>query len=178
VDHQLLHLHRLHLVNGMDLKKLERHQYVVGNFRFQFRHLLDEVHLDVLQNLDEQNLVALLPFLDEVLRFLADVVVGVELHHQLRKDYFLDEVGVELHHLLRKDYFLDAVLREHLLQVLHFLMLLLSLLQWLRLWLHPVQPFQHREMPSTLQDRRRVRRQVQRQVQGLLLQSSLRQRSS
>jgi hypothetical protein len=111
----------------MDLMMLELHQYVVGNFRFQFRHLLDEVHLDVQQNLDEQNLVALLPFLGVVLQFLADAVVGVELHHQLRTDYFLDVVGVELHHQLRKDYFLDEVQRVHL--VLEFLLLLLLLLQ-------------------------------------------------
>jgi len=127
VDHQLLHLHQLHLVNGTDLKMLELHLYVVGNFQFQFQHLLDAVHLDVLQNLDEQNLVALLPFLDEVLQFPADVVVDAELRHQLRKDYFLDVVGVELRHQLRKDYFLDEVQRVHL--VLECLLLLLWLLQ-------------------------------------------------
>jgi hypothetical protein len=129
VDHQLLHLHQLHLVNGTDLMMLELHLYVVGNFQFQFQHLLDAVHLDVLQNLDEQNLVALLPFLDEVLQFPADVVVGVELRHQLRKDYFLDVVGVGLRHQLRKDYFLDAVLQELkalVLQEIHLYLLLLQ----------------------------------------------------
>jgi hypothetical protein len=114
VDHLLHHLvhHRLHLVNDMDLMMLVLHQYVVGNFLFQFQHLLDVLHLDVLQNLDEQNLDALLPFLDEVLLFLVVVVVGVELLHLLRMDYFLDAVGAELRPLLRMDYFLDAVLQE------------------------------------------------------------------
>ena len=114
MDHLLHHLvhHRLHLVNDMDLMMLVLHQYVVGNFRFQFQHLLDVLHLDVLQNLDEQNLDVLLPFLDEVLLFLVVVVVGVELLHLLRMDYFLDAVGAELRPLLRMDYFLDAVLQE------------------------------------------------------------------
>ena len=79
------------------------HLYEVGNYLFLFRHLLVEVHQDVLQNLDAQNLDALLSFLDEV--HLGVVLVDAELRHLLRKDYFLDEVGVELLHLLRKDYF-------------------------------------------------------------------------
>jgi hypothetical protein len=114
VDHLLHHLvrHRLHLVNDMDLTMLVLHLFVVGNFQFQFQHLQDVLHLDVLQNLDEQNLDALLPFLDEVLLFLVVVVVGVELLHLLRMDYFLDAVGAELRPLLRMDYFLDAVLQE------------------------------------------------------------------
>jgi hypothetical protein len=72
------------------------------------RHLLvDEILLDV-----QQILVVLSPdvdrsFLDEA--HLSDVEVGVELHHQLKMDYFLDEVGVELHHQLKMDYFLDEV---------------------------------------------------------------------
>ena len=176
MDHLLHHLvhHRLHLVNDMDLMMLVLHQYVVGNFRFQFQHLLDVLHLDVLQNLDEQNLDALLPFLDEVLLFLVVVVVGVELLHLLRMDYFLDAVGAELRPLLRMDYFLDAVLQELLVWVLQELQLL-HLLQPLPL---PVQPFQHRVMPSAQQDRHRVRRQVLRLTLDLPRQSSLRQRSS
>ena len=104
----------MHLVNDMDLMMLVLHQYVVGNFQFQFQfqHLQDAQHLDVLQNLDAQNLDVLLPFLDEVLPFLVVVVVGVELLHLLRMDYFLDAVGAELRPLLRMDYFLDAVLQE------------------------------------------------------------------
>jgi hypothetical protein len=131
VDHQLLHLHQLHLVNGTDLMMLELHLYVVGNFHFLFRHLLDAVHLDVLQILDEQNLVALLPFLDVARQFLADAVVGVELRHQLRTDYFLDVVDVELRRQLRMDYFLDVELQELKVLVLQELHLYLLLLQQL-----------------------------------------------
>jgi hypothetical protein len=145
----------------------------VGNYLFQFQHLQVVVHLDALQNLDAQNLDALLPFLDEVLPFLADVVVGVELRHLLRMDYFQDEVGEELRHLLRKDYFQVEELLELL--VLQQELQLLHLLQPLPL---PVQPFQHRVMPSAQQDRHRVRRQVLRLTLDLLRQSSLRQRSS
>jgi hypothetical protein len=174
VVHRLHHLvHLSHLVNDMDQKMLVLHLYVVDSCRFQFQHLLDVVHLDALQNLDAQNLDALLPFLDEVLPFLVVVVVGVELRHLLRKDYFQDEVGEELRHLLRKDYFqveepLELLVLQQELQLLH-------LLQPLPL---PVQPFQHRVMPSAQQDRHRVRRQVLRLTLDLLRQSSLRQRSS
>jgi hypothetical protein len=113
VDHLRRHLvhHQLHLVNDMDLTMLALHLYVVGNYLFQFRHLLDAQHPDVLQNLDEQNLDALLPFLDAVHQFLdlADVVVDVELRHQLKMDCYLDAVDEELHHLLKMDCYLDAV---------------------------------------------------------------------
>jgi hypothetical protein len=105
----VLLLHRLQenfLANGMDLKMLELHQCVVDSFLIQFLHLQDVVHLVVLRNLDEQNLDAHLPYLD--VAHLRDVVVGVELRHQLRMDYFLDVVGVELHPLLRMDYYLDV----------------------------------------------------------------------
>jgi hypothetical protein len=175
VDHLLHHLvhHQLHLVNDMDLMMLVLHLFVVGNYLFQFQHLQVVVHLDALQNLDAQNLDALLPFLDEVLPFLVVVVVGVELRHLLRKDYFQDEVGEELRHLLRKDYFQVEEPLELL--VLQQELLLLHLLQPLPL---PVQPFQHRVMPSAQQDRHRVRRQVLRLTLDLLRQSSLRQRSS
>ena len=67
------------------------------------------------QNLDEQNLVAIPPFLVEVHQFLVnllDVVVGVELLHQLKMDYFLDVADVELLHQLKMDYFLDVVLAQ------------------------------------------------------------------
>jgi hypothetical protein len=101
VDRPLLHLHQVHLVNGMDPMKLVLHLYVVGNFLFLFQHLLVEVHQDVLQNLDAQNLDALPPFLDEV--HLGVVLVDAEPLHLLRMDYFLDVVGVELRHQLRMD---------------------------------------------------------------------------
>jgi hypothetical protein len=61
---------------------------------------LDVVHLDV-AHLDE-------------LRPL-DVVVGVELRHQLKMDCYLDVVDVELCHQLKMDCFQDVeqlVLRE------------------------------------------------------------------
>jgi hypothetical protein len=99
VVHRLHHLvHLSHLVNDMDQKMLVLHLYVVDSCRFQFQHLLDVVHLDALQNLDEQNLGEHLPYLDVVRQFLLVVVVDVELRHQLRMDYFLDVVGVELRH--------------------------------------------------------------------------------
>ena len=72
----------------MDLKKLELHLYVVDSFLIRFLRLQDVVHLDVLQNLDEQNLDAHLPYLDVV--HLQDVVVDVELRHQLRMDCYQD----------------------------------------------------------------------------------------
>jgi hypothetical protein len=113
VDHLRLHpvRHLLHLVNDMDLTMLVLHQYVVGNFLFQFRHLQVVLHQVVLQNLDGQNLDALLPFLDAVHQFLdlADVVVDVELRHQLKMDCYLDAVDEELRYLLKMDCYLDAV---------------------------------------------------------------------
>jgi hypothetical protein len=119
---------------------------VVGNYLFQFPHLLVAVHLDVLQNLDALNRDALLPFLDEVLPFPLVVVVDVELRHQLRMDCYLDVVGVELRHLSRMDCFQDGVQLAHLalhqLQVLQVLLLPLSL----QPLLHPVPTFQHHEM--------------------------------
>jgi hypothetical protein len=129
----------------MDLKKMVLHLYVVGNYLFQFRHLLGVVHLDVQQILDEQNLVVLLPFLDVV--HLDVVPVGVELRHLLRTDYFQDVVGAELPHLLRMDYFLDVVQQE--LPALHLVLelFLQPLLHLLQLSLLLVQPFQHRVMP-------------------------------
>ena len=121
--------------------------YVVGNFRFLFQLLLVEVHRDALQNLDAQNLDVLLPFLD--VAHLVVVLVGVELRHLLRMDYFLDAVVVELHHPqsqseMRMDYFLVAVQLELHLMREALVLQLLPLLQPLPLL---VQPFQHRVMP-------------------------------
>jgi hypothetical protein len=45
---------------------LALHQYVVGNFLFQFQLLEDVVLLDALQNLGEQNQDVHLPYLDVV----------------------------------------------------------------------------------------------------------------
>ena len=115
-DHHLDVMHLVHHLVHLDLNfcmdhYLLAHQlmnlYVADNFH----HLLVDVHLaDVQQNLDEQNLDADLTFLVVHLVHLRDVVGDVELHHQLRMDYFLHVVDVELHHQLRKDYFLDAQL--------------------------------------------------------------------
>ncbi len=139
----VLLLHRLQenfLANGMGLKKLERRQCVVDSFLIQFLHLQDVVHLDVLQNLDEQNLDVHLPYLDVV--HLLDVVVDVELHHQLRMDYFQDVVGVELRHQLRMDYFQDVALQVLLVQLAQLVQeqLLLPSLLLLQLSLHRVMP--------------------------------------
>ncbi len=97
----VLLLHRLRenfLANGMDRKMLELHQCAVDSCLIQFLHLQDVVHLDVLQNLDEQNLDAHLPYLDVV--HLPDVVVDVELHHLLRMDYYQDVALQVLQELL------------------------------------------------------------------------------
>ena len=83
-------------------------QYVVESLS----HLQVDVHLvDAQQNLDEQNLDAHQTFLvaDHFREHPLVAVVVVELHHQLRMDYFLHVVGVELHHYLKMDYFLDAL---------------------------------------------------------------------
>jgi hypothetical protein len=106
VDHQLLHLQEHFLVNDMDQKMLVLHQCVVDSFRFL--HPPDVVHLDAQQNLDVQNLDALLSFLDEAHLFPADVVVGVELRHQLKMDCYQDVVGVELRHQLKMDCYQDV----------------------------------------------------------------------
>jgi hypothetical protein len=143
VVHRLHHLvHLLNLVNDMDLKMLELHLCVVDSFLIQFLHLLDVAHLDALQNLDEQNLDAHLSYLDVVHQFLVVVVVDVELHHLLRKDYFLDVVGVELRHQLRMDYFLGAELQELPVQLAQLVKepRLQPLLLLLQLSLHHVMP--------------------------------------
>jgi hypothetical protein len=140
VVRRLHHLQVRFLVNDMDLKMLVRHLYVVDSYQFQFLHLLDVVHLVALQNLDEQNLDAHLPYLDVV--HLRDVVVDVERHHQLRMDYFLDVVGVELRHLSRMDCYQDValqVLQVQLAQLVQEPQLLPSLLL-LQLSPHHVMP--------------------------------------
>jgi hypothetical protein len=82
--------------------------------------LLVAENLDVQQNLDEQNLDVIPPFLDEAHRFLVNlqlVVEDVELLHQLKMDCFLDEVDVELLHQLKMDCFLDVVLAQMVLML-------------------------------------------------------------
>jgi hypothetical protein len=96
----------------MDRQLLNHQQYVVGSFQYQ--HLLDVVNLDVLQNLDELNPDVDLTCLVAV-HLLHQLVepVDVELHHQLRTDYFRDVVDVELlamfHLQLKMDCYLGAV---------------------------------------------------------------------
>jgi hypothetical protein len=118
-DHQ--QRHRLHLVYLICKEKLMQvlRQYVVENLHQLMDHQC-VVHLDVLQILDEQNLDAIPPFLDEEHRLvnLADVVVDAELRPLLKMDCYLDEVDVELRHLLKTDCFLDEAL---VLELLHFL---------------------------------------------------------
>jgi hypothetical protein len=101
------------------------------------------VHQDVQQNLDEQNLDVNRPFLVAARHFLVhqqDVVVGVELRHQLKMDCYLDVVGVELHYRLnfqlRKDYFLDVVSQVYLLHPLMVLHLQKELLVVVQRFLH------------------------------------------
>ena len=94
------HLLMDHL-DGMDRYLLvRRYLYVVDIANQNLEHLQDVEKMDALQNLDEQNLDAVLTFQDVVRHFPADVQVGVELRHLLKMDCYLDEVGVELHYLL------------------------------------------------------------------------------
>jgi hypothetical protein len=123
-DHR--QVHRQYLVYLICKEKMMvRHQCVVENLH---QLMQDVVHLDVQQNLDEQNLDAIPPFLDEVLQFLEMlqvVVVDVGLLHLLKRDCYLDVVDVELRHLLKMDCFLDEVLLDLELQhpLLHDLLL-------------------------------------------------------
>ncbi len=58
------------------------------------------MHQDVLQNLDEQILGVIQPYRDvALLENLRDVVVGVELRHQLKMDCYLDAVDHHSVHL-------------------------------------------------------------------------------
>jgi hypothetical protein len=87
----------------------QHHQFVVGSFRYQ--HLLDVVNLVGQQNLVELNLDVDLTCQDVAHQLhLLVVPVDADLRHQLRMDYFQDEVDVELRHQLRMDYFLGAAL--------------------------------------------------------------------
>jgi hypothetical protein len=75
-------------------------------------HQQDVEKMDALQIQDEQNLDAVLTFLDVVRRFLANLVdvEDVELCHLLKMDCYQDEVGVEPHSLLRMDCYPDEAL--------------------------------------------------------------------
>jgi hypothetical protein len=113
-DHRRLHHQYLVYLIYKEMMMV-RHQCVVENLH---QLMQDAVHLDVQQNLDEQNLDVIPPFLDEVLQFPQVVVVGAELRHLLKMDCYLDVVGAEPHPLLKMDYFLDEVRELMVLQVL------------------------------------------------------------
>jgi hypothetical protein len=84
------------------------HQYVVGNFLLK----VDVVMMDAQQNLDALNLDVVLTYLDVVnlVHHRLDVVVDVELHHQLKMDYCQDVVDVELRFLLNYPMKMDCYL--------------------------------------------------------------------
>jgi hypothetical protein len=92
------------------------HQYVVENFLLK----VDAVKMVALRNLDVQNQDVVLTFLNAVhLVHQLDVVVDVELRHQLKMDCYRDVVDVELRFLLNRsmkmDCYQDVVLLASLL---------------------------------------------------------------
>ena len=104
---------------------MELHQYVVENLNQLMVHLLQvELHLDVLQILDEQNLDETPPFLDEEHRLVSLEVAAVvaELRHLLKMDCYLGEVDAELRHLLKMDCYLDEAQVLMVMQVLRHLL--------------------------------------------------------
>jgi hypothetical protein len=105
--HQLMDRRSMNYSNDMGLTMLAR---LCAVDSFHFLHQQDVAHLDVLQNLDEQIRDVRRPYLDVALH-LVGVVADVELHRQLKMDYFLDVVGVEQRYLKRKDYFPDVALQ-------------------------------------------------------------------
>jgi hypothetical protein len=119
-DHQ--QVHRLHLEYLIYKEKLMQvlRQYVVGSPHQLMDHQY-VVHLDVLQILDEQNLDAIPPYLDEMHLDHLDqqvVVVDAELRHLLKMDCYLDEVDAEQRPPLKMDCYLDEAL---VLELPHFL---------------------------------------------------------
>ena len=144
----------LHLLDAFD------------NFR-DHQFLQDVVYLDARQNQDEQNQDVDLTYQDVRQVHWRDVVVDVELRHQLRKDYFPDVVDVELrvmfHQQLRMDYFQDV---EQLAYFLQLALLHLGLKRKSMLVQEPLPQRFQRAMLLTPLNQRRVRRQVRRQVQG------------
>ena len=177
--HQLMDLNcdmdRMHLVHLLHLDAVQIHLDVLVLLRLQ-----DVVRLVVLQNLDVEHLDV--EHLD-VLHPL-DVVVDVELHHQLRMDYFLDVEDVGLLPLPRMDCYLDVVLVHLEQEVLVLVLVLLRLqvlqvnleLQCMQLVLLQLLALLH-VMPSALQDPHRALLQVLQRVLGLP-QTSLEQQPS
>jgi hypothetical protein len=134
-------------------------------------------YLDAQQNLDVVRLVVV--HLDAM--HLLDVVVGVELRHQLKMDCYQDVVDVEVRHLMKMDCYLDVV-QQVLLELEELqALLVLNLHEQLRLVLRLGQ-LRHlrpllRVMLSTLQDRHRALLQVQQRVLDLHRPSLKRQLS-
>jgi hypothetical protein len=122
---QIRDLRDLHL-DDLDRRDVELHQLMDLNCDMDLMlvHLLhlDEVriHLDALVHLHPQDVVHLVVLQNlDVVRLVVehldalhplDAVVDVELHHQLRMDYFLDVEDVELLPLPRMDCYPDEVL--------------------------------------------------------------------
>jgi hypothetical protein len=112
------------------------HLFVEENFLTQ----VDVAMMVVQQNLDALNLDEVLTFphvkIQDVVNLVhhrLDVVVDVELHHQLKMDYYLDVADVEPRHLLKMDYFLDEVsqvLLLHPVQKMYLQMCLLVVAQY------------------------------------------------
>ena len=96
------------------------------------------MHLDVQQNLDEQILDVIQPYLDVARHFqvhLRDVVVGVEPLHLLKMDCYLDVEDVEPLHLRQMDCYLDVAsvqqeLVQQVLEIQHFPQRALPLHAW------------------------------------------------
>jgi len=106
--HDLVFLQLLQLLdrlNDMDhLMMVHLFRCVVEIVNLDQMHQQDVEKMDALQIQDEQNLDAVLTFLDVVRHFLVNLVnladvEDVELCHLLKMDCYQDEVGVELHYL-------------------------------------------------------------------------------
>jgi hypothetical protein len=107
--HHLVHdlvflqlLQRLDRLNDMDhLMMVHLFRCVVEIVNLDQMHQQDVEKMDALQIQDEQNLDAVLTFLDVVRRFLANLVdvEDVELCHLLKMDCYQDEVDAELRYL-------------------------------------------------------------------------------
>jgi hypothetical protein len=107
--HHLVHdLVCLQLLQFLDHLNDMDHLMMVNLFRCVVEIVnLDQMHqqdvekMDALQIQDEQNLDAVLTFLDVVRRFLANLVdvEDVELCHLLKMDCYQDEVDAELRYL-------------------------------------------------------------------------------
>jgi hypothetical protein len=140
-----------HLVLPLLVYLIYREKMLVPNFldvvQNLDRQMQDAVRQGVQQNLDEQNLDVIPPFLVVVRQFLVNlqlVAVDVELLHQLKMDCFLDVVDVELLHQLKMDYFLDVAqmaLRLTLQVELHHFLQRAELLQFWRLRAWPLLPY-------------------------------------